>query len=705
MNTTGILFSLAFLLFPAMAMPQAAAPPSTRTEAQTDVYFGRTVADPYRWLEDDRSAETAAWVKEQNAYTESALSAIPFRDALRKRIQRLTEYPRTSTPFQHGQYLFWFENSGALNQSVLYVRGPQDKQPRVLLDPNTLSTDGTVALGTTGFSRDARYMGYALSTAGSDWEEIRIREVATGKDLSERIPWVKFSGIAFKGNGFYYSRYAAPEAGKALSGKIEYHKVYYHTLGQDPANDVLVYEDKAHPLRNFSAQVTDDERYLILYGSESTSGNNLLVKDLSNPKSNWVTLADGFDYDFSVVHNQGSVFWIFTNEQAPNFRVVTQDISTPGPEGRKVFINELQCLMQSVSIAKNTVVVNALEDVHSKLLRYDFAGKLLGDLSLPGIGMVDAVNTETESDSLFFSFSGWTTPPTVYRYLCSSNQRSLYKQTVVPFSVEDYETRQVFYNSKDGTRIPMFIVGKKGMKLDGQNPCLLYGYGGFNISVTPNFSALRMAFLEQGGIFAVANIRGGGEYGERWHKAGTLLNKQHVFDDFIAAAEYLKKEGYTSTGKLAIHGRSNGGLLIGAVMTQRPDLCQVALPGVGVLDMLRYHKFTIGWAWATDYGTSDSLVHFNNLMQYSPLHNIKKVSYPATMIITSDHDDRVVPAHSFKFGATLQAHQQGNNPVLVRIDVNAGHGAGKPLAKQIGEWADIWAFTMQQLGMKPVFRD
>lgn len=674
--------------------------PKTKKVDTVDVYFGTKVSDPYRWLEDDNSKETAEWVKQENAVTHDYLSKIPFREKVKTRLTQLWNYEKISAPVKHGAYYYFYKNDGIQNQSVLYKQKDLGSEATVALDPNKLSTDGTVALGGTGFDKKGKYMAYAFSKAGSDWEEINIIEVETGKKLPDALKWVKFSGISFKGDGFYYSRYDAPTQGKELSKKNEYHKVYFHKIGEDQSKDVLVYEDRNNPLRNFGAGVTDDERFLIITGSESTSGNNLLVKDLNDPKSEFKTIVSNFENDFNVIDNNDDILLVQTNYAATNYQLIGIDFNNPSAKLWRTIIGQTNDLLKDVTISEKKLIANFLVDVQSRLLRYNFAGELLGDIELPQVGMVDAISSNRESSELFFTFQNWTTPQEIYKYDVNKNNRELYKKPTVPFSTDLFETKQVFYNSKDGTKIPMFITYKKGIEINGNNPCFLYGYGGFNISVTPSFSASRMVFLENGGIFAVANLRGGGEYGEKWHKAGTVLNKQNVFDDFISAAEYLIKEKYTSSDKLAIHGRSNGGLLIGAVMTQRPDLFKVALPGVGVLDMLRYHKFTIGWAWATDYGTSADEKEFSYLLKYSPVHNVKQVAYPATMVVTGDHDDRVVPAHSFKFAATLQANQQGSNPTLIRIDVNAGHGAGKPTSKQIDEWSDIWSFVMYNLGMK-----
>jgi len=695
-----VFFSCFISVFFFKSMAQVNYPVSRKSDQQ-DTYFGKTIADPYRWLEDDHSEETADWVKRQNSATEAYLEKIPFRKKIRERLQVLSNYEKFSAPFHKGKYYFYYNNSGMQNQSVLYFREGLSGEPRVAIDPNTFSADGTQALGTIGLSKDGKYLAYQVSSAGSDWQEIRIMELPSCKPLPEVIRWVKFSGIAFKGDGFYYSRYDEPAKDKALSGKNENHKIFFHRIGTDPGSDVLIFEDPEHPLRNFGATVTEDEKYLVISSSESTSGNAVKFRKTDDAASKWNILTETFDHDFELVDNENGMLFFRTNYKAPNYELIGIDAENPSLENRKIVIGQAQDLLQSAEVAGSIFLCKYLVNVQNKVYRYSRKGLLLGEMALPGIGMADGISCEKESGEVFFTFSNWTSPLSVYRYDAEKNTTSLYRTTKVAFDPSQYETKQVFYPSKDGTKIPMFITCKKGTPQDGKNPCFLYGYGGFNISVTPSYAATRMVFLENGGIFAVANIRGGGEFGENWHKAGTILNKQNVFNDFISAAEYLFTEKYTSREKLAIHGRSNGGLLIGAVMTQRPDLCRVALPAVGVLDMLRYHKFTIGWAWATDYGTSENEKEFINLLKYSPLHNVKDDSYPSTMVLTADHDDRVVPAHSFKFAATLQEHQKCKFPVLARIDVKAGHGGGKPLSKVIDEWADIWAFTLYELGMNP----
>jgi prolyl oligopeptidase len=572
--------------------------------------------------------------------------------------------------------------------------------PRLLLDPNTLSADGTVSLSGLGISADVKYLAYATSKAGSDWEEIRVMEIQTGKILEDKLSWVKFSGISWQGNGFYYSRFDTPAKGSELTAGNVNHKVYFHIAGTSQDQDKLVYEDKDHPKRNFDALVTDDESILFIFGSESTSGNSVIAKELQNAKAGFITLDDQFQSDYHYIDHDGSTVYFLTNRNAPKYKVVAMDLHRPPTEFWKDILPEQKDLLEGVTACQDKFVVKYLKDVSSKLYVYSRSGQQEKEIKLPGIGMVDEVFGDRHDSLMFFSFVTFVAPPTVYKYNLNTASITVYSKPQIDFNSDALETRQVFYTSKDGTSVPMFITCKKGLVLDGNNPTFLFGYGGFNISYAPEFRIDRAIFLENGGVYAVANMRGGGEYGEEWHKAGTKCNKQNVFDDYIAAAEYLISQKYTSHAKLAIHGRSNGGLLIGAVMTQRPDLARVALPTVGVLDMLRYQNFTIGRAWSTDYGLSDNETEFRCLFKYSPLHNVRPVAYPATLVLTGDHDDRVVPAHSFKFAATLQEKNTGTDPTIIRIDVNAGHGGGKPISKQIDEFTDMWSFVFYNLGMK-----
>jgi prolyl oligopeptidase len=676
--------------------------PSTRKVDTVTDYFGTKIADPYRWLEDDRSAETGEWVKAQNVVTFDYLSKIPFRDKIKERLTKIWNFEKVTAPFKKGKNYFFYKNNGIQNQSVFYVQEGLNGTPKILLDPNALAADGTASLGGMAISKDSKYLAYSINRAGSDWEEIFVMEIEEAKKLADDIKWVKFSDIAWKGDGFYYSAYDAPKKTTSeLSNKNEYHKVYYHKVGDDQSKDVLVYEDKNHALRNFSASTTHDEKLLLLYGSESTSGSSLAVKELDKPNSPFITLVDNFENNYSVVANDANFLYVTTDKGAPKYQLLKIDIhGKPDYENWKKIIPQSTDLLESVAESNGKFIAKYLKDVTTRLFIFDKEGKKEKEIVLPGLCKVDALDSDKDDSLAFFSYNTFIAPPVIYKYNIVTNKMSIWFKPVIDFKSDDFETKQIFYTSKDGTKIPMFITCKKGLVLDGNNPCFLFGYGGFNSYYSPEFRMDRALFLENGGVYAIPGLRGGGDYGEDWHKAGTKCQKQNVFDDFIAAAEYLIKEKYTSHAKLAIHGRSNGGLLIGAVMTQRPDLARVAIPTVGVMDMLRFHKFTIGWSWTSDYGSSDNKDEFNCIIKYSPLHNLKEVEYPATLVTTGDHDDRVVPAHSFKFIATLQEKQQGNNPVLVRIDTNAGHGAGKPTSKQIDEFADIWSFVFYNLGMK-----
>ncbi len=679
--------------------------PETAREDVTDNYFGTEVAEPYRWLENDTSAATGEWVIAQNELTYSYLDNIKFRPALKERLTKIYDYPKYGSPFKKNDKYYFFKNDGLQNQSVLYSQASLDAEPEVLLDPNKLSDDGTVALSQIAFSNNGKYLAYSIARSGSDWNEIYIMDLATKTLLKDVIKWVKFSGIAWQADGFYYSAYDAPVAGKEFSNKNEYHKIYFHKVGDAQTADKLVFENKKFPLRNCGAAVTDDEKYLVISETESTSGNSLHIKDLSKPNAPLVTLEAGFENDYNVVDHVNGKLYVLTNWKASNQQLMEVDPAKPARENWKTILPETENVLEGVSILGGKIVAEYLQDASNHVYTYDFTGKKLAEVALPAIGTVSGFSGDKDDNEAFYTFTSFTFPPTIYRYDVAQNKSEVFRKTEVNFNPEDYVSEQQFYTSKDGTKVPMFITYKKGLKKNGKNPTMLYGYGGFNISLNPSFSVARIPFLEQGGIYVVANIRGGGEYGEKWHKAGTKMQKQNVFDDFIGAAEYLIAQKYTSPEKLAINGGSNGGLLIGACMTQRPDLFAVAIPEVGVLDMLRYQKFTIGWAWATDYGTSEeSKEMFEYLKAYSPLHNVKEgVKYPATMVMTGDHDDRVVPAHSFKFAATLQHANTGNYPSLIRIDTKAGHGAGKPVAKVIDAQADMWAFVMYNLGMKPKF--
>lgn len=695
--------SLSFLpaLCCSICIAQPSPYPETKKWDQKDTYFNTAVEDPYRWLEDDNSAETATWVKRQNVVTEDYLSKIPFRDKLKQRLTQLWNYPKQTVPSKQGSYYFFYKNDGIQNQNVLNIQKDLSSPPAVFLDPNMFSKDGTTSLSGTSISNNSKYFAYSISKGGSDWNEICVREIRTSSNLKDTLKWVKFSGISWQKNGFYYSSYGAPEPGNELKKKNEFHKIYYHELNTPQSADKLIYEDKNQPQRNFGAGVTDDERFLYIAGSQGTSGNDLVVKNLNMPGSDFIRIVTGFDNDFDVLDNSGESLIIQTNHAARNGKVILVDTKNPGKENWKDLIPERDGdVLQGITVASDKLIVRYMKDAVNYLEIFDRNGRSEKIIKPDILGTIENVSGHRNDSLVFYSITSFVYPSVVYMYNINSKKISEHYKPKINFDLDNYETRQVWYNGKDGTRIPMFIVHKKGIVLDGNNPTFLYGYGGFNISMNPSFAVWRLAFLELGGIYVSANIRGGGEYGEAWHKAGTKLQKQNVFDDFIAAAEYLINSKYTNPSKLAIHGRSNGGLLVGACMTQRPDLFKVALPAVGVLDMLRYHKFTIGWAWAVDYGSSENKDEFEALYRYSPLHNIKSgTNYPATLVTTADHDDRVVPAHSFKFISELQRKQSGDNPVLIRIDVMAGHGAGKPTSKLIDEWADILSFTMFNLGV------
>lgn len=673
--------------------------PETRQGEATNDYFGTAVADPYQWLENDTASGVTEWVKAENEVTENYLSQIPYRDKIKARLTEIWDYPKYSSPFKEGDWYYFYKNDGLQNQSVLYRQKGLDAEPEVFLDPNTLSNDGTASLASVAFSRDHKYCAIGYAQSGSDWNELFVMDVATKERTADRIRWVKFSGATWYKNGFYYSRYDEPVKGKEYSNANEFMKIYYHELGQPQERDQLVYEDKAHPLRYFNAEITEDERFLLINISEGTSGSEVLVKDLSKGERDFKTLFAGFENNFNVIENNGDKILAVTDKDAPRYRLVEVDPANPQSENWKDIVPQSEDLLEGASTCGGKLFITYLKDASSRMYQFNMDGSGKKEIVLPGIGTVSGIGGRKEHTEAFYSFTSFTSPGEIYRYDLNTGKSELFRKTEAKFNPEDFETRQVFYPSKDGTKIPMFIMYKKGIKLDGNNPTLLYGYGGFNISLTPSFSISRIMFLEKGGVYAIANLRGGGEYGEDWHKAGMLEKKQNVFDDFIGAAEFLIKEKYTSSEKLAIHGGSNGGLLVGACMTQRPELFKVAIPAVGVLDMLKYHKFTIGWGWAVEYGSSDKKEQFDYLVKYSPLHNVKDgVNYPATLIMTADHDDRVVPAHSFKFAAELQKKQQkGGNPVLIRIDSKAGHGAGKPTTKLIEDATDMWSFVLWNL--------
>jgi prolyl oligopeptidase len=673
--------------------------PQAKKVNQVDDYFGTKVADPYRWLEDDNSAETKAWVDEENKVTFSYLDKIPFRENVKKRLTQLWNYEKLTAPVKKAGMYFSFYNNGLQNQAVLCVQ-KNLKDARVeLLDPNKLSADGTVSFSGWDVSKNGKYLAYGISKAGSDWVEIHVMEIAGKKELSDKIEWVKFSGISCCKNGFYYSRYDAPESGKALTKQNTGHKVYYHEVGTAQSADKLVFADATHPDRNFTAGVTDDEKYLVLSGSESTSGNSLWIKEVNDATNKWHKLVDNFENDYNVVHNSGNNFYVQTNYKASNQRLVKISLANIEEKYWQEIIPQQKDLLEGVQYADRKFIASFMHDVASRMNVYDTNGLLLNEANLGGLCKVNDLSTSDKDTIAFFTRATFIAPPAVYIYNVKENRTELFFQPKTDFKSEDYETKQVFFTSKDGTKIPMFITAKRGIEQNGNNPCFVFGYGGFNAYYSPEYRTDRALFLEAGGVYCVPGIRGGGDYGEDWHKAGTKCKKQNVFDDFIAACDYLVAEKYTSHEKLAIHGRSNGGLLIGAVMTERPDVAKVCIPTVGVLDMLRFHLFTIGRAWTIDYGCSENKDEFACLYKYSPLHNVKKTNYPATLVLTGDHDDRVVPAHSFKFAATLQENQTGNEPIIIRIDKNAGHGAGKPTAKQIDEYGDMWSFVFYNLGV------
>lgn len=673
--------------------------PETKRIDHVDTYFGEQINDYYRWLEDDRSTETEAWVKAQNVVTYGYLEQIPYRNQLKSRMEQLWNYEKISAPFKEGDYTYYYKNNGLQNQSVLYRKDKVGKE-EIFLDPNTFSKDGTTSLGGINFSKDGSLVAYAISEGGSDWRKVIIMEAKTKKIIGDTIVDVKFSGVSwYKNEGFYYSSYDKP-VGSELSAKTDQHKLYYHKLNTSQKTDKLVFGGDVKR-RYVGGYVSEDEKYLFISAANSTSGNELYYLDLSIPDAKIVTLIDNYENDNDVLDNKGSKVYLVTNYKAPNKRVVTFDLSNPEKENWKDCIAETENVL-SPNTGGGYIFASYMKDAVSFIKQYDYNGKLVRDIQLPGVGTAGGFGGKEKETTLYFSFTNYVTPGTTYAFDPKTGKSEVYQKPKVDFNSADYESKQVFYTSKDGTKIPMIITYKKGTKLNGKNPTILYGYGGFNVSLTPSFSIANAVWLENGGVYAVANLRGGGEYGKKWHDAGTQLKKQNVFDDFIAAAEYLIKEKYTSSDYLAIKGGSNGGLLVGAVMTQRPDLVKVALPAVGVLDMLRYHTFTAGAGWAYDYGTSEqSKEMFEYIKGYSPVHNVKAgTKYPATMITTGDHDDRVVPAHSFKFAAELQAKQAGDNPVLIRIDVNAGHGAGKSVAATIQENVDMQVFTLYNMGVK-----
>lgn len=678
--------------------------PITKKDNIVDTYFGVKVSDPYRWLENDTTKETAAWVKAQNKVTSTYLAKIPFRNKLKERLTNLANYEKIGAPFKKNGKYYFYKNNGLQNQSVLYVQNSLDSQAEVFLDPNKLSEDGTVALTGISFSKDGKYFAYTVSRSGSDWREIYVMDIATRKLLNDHIQWAKFTGASWQGDGFYYSAYDAPVAGKEFSNINENHKIYFHKIGEPQSKDVLVYQNSKYPKRFYSASVSEDQRILFIFESGEGRGNALFMKDLTKADASIEQLASDFNYEYTPIEVIGNQIFLSTNYGAPKSKVMVADIASPKLENWKDLVPESASVLSGAEVIGGKLMLTYDKDASNHAFLYGTDGKLLNEVKLPSLGSV-GFSGDKDDNLAFYSFTSFTFPGAIYKYNVETNESTLYRAPKVDFNPEEFVTEQVFYPSKDGTKIPMFLTYKKGLKRDGSNPIFLYGYGGFNISLNPGFSTTRIPFLENGGIYAQTNLRGGGEYGEKWHLAGTKMQKQNVFDDFISAAEYLIAKKYTNKQKIAIVGGSNGGLLIGACVNQRPDLFKVAIPEVGVMDMLRYHKFTIGWNWASDYGTSeDNKEMFEYLKAYSPLHTFKKgITYPAILVTTADHDDRVVPAHSFKYAATLQTASNGKNPALIRIDSKAGHGSGKPISKVLEEQADIYSFIMYNMGMKPKF--
>lgn len=675
--------------------------PATKKVAQEDNYFGTKISDPYRWLENDNSDETKAWVEAENKITRNYLSAIPYRSKVKEKLEAMWNFPTYSPPFREGGYYYIYKNDGLQNQSVLYRQKGLSGVMEVFIDPNKLSKDGTAAVGNITFSRNKKYAAYTVAEAGSDWEKAFVMEVESKKLRTDQLDKLKFTGLSWKqDDGFYYSRFPDPEEKTKMTDQNHDQKLYYHKLGTPQSADKLIYEDKSHPQRFVGGYLTEDGRFLIIQESEGTSGSQILVQDQKTGQTDFTMLVKGFDTEASVIDNDGDRLLVRTNAGAPNYQVVSIDPKSLAMSDWKTIIPTRTKLLEGVNTAGHRLFLSYLEDASSRIYQTKYSGELEREIRLPGIGTATGFGANKEDQEVFYSYTSFNQPPNIYRQNIATGANSLFHKSEAKINADDFKTLQTFFTSKDGTKVPMFITYKKGMKLDGNNPTLITGYGGFNIPVTPSFGISNAFFLQQGGIFVLVTLRGGSEYGEDWHKAGMLENKQHVFDDMIAAAEFLIEKKYTNSSKLAMRGGSNGGLLVGAVMTQRPELFKVAIPQVGVMDMLRYHTFTIGHAWATEYGSSDKEADFRNLVRYSPLHNLKPgTAYPATLVTTADHDDRVVPAHSFKFAATLQAANSGPNPALIRIDSRAGHGGGKPISKVIEEQADIWSFVMYNLGM------
>ena len=677
--------------------------PETKKVDQVDDYFGTMVSDPYRWLENDTSAETSEWVNIQNELTRSYLDSLPYREKIQNRLTELWNYPKQGIPSKAGDNYFFYKNDGLQAQSVLYIMRGLDAEPEVFLDPNTLSKDGTVALASYKVSKDGQFFAYAISRSGSDWNEIFVIDVETKKQLSDHLNWVKFSGISWHGNGFYYSRYPAPKSGTELSALNQNHTVYFHQIGSSQTTDKVVFNDPENPAFSYYGGTTYDNKYLIIYGSESTNGNSLRVKNLHDNAQKFILIDQGFDYDFNIVDNIGDSLLILTNKGATNYRLVVVDTKDPELKFNDL-IPQQDFPLQSVSVIGGKLFAQYIKDASDRVFMYQLNGDFVKEIELAGLGSLSGFNGNRNDSIVFYSYNSFIQPSSIYKFDVNKLTSELYFESEIDFDFDRYESNLVFVTSKDGTKVPAYITHKKGISLDGNNPTLLYAYGGFNISMTPSFSISNLVFLENGGVYVMACLRGGGEYGESWHKAGMRLNKQNVFDDFISTAEYLIDKKYTNKDKLAIRGGSNGGLLVGACLAQRPELFKVALPAVGVMDMLRYQKFSAGVFWVDEYGSSDDKEMFDYIYRYSPLHNLKSgVEYPATLVTTADHDDRVVPAHSFKFIASLQSHQKSNNPVLIRISKKAGHGAGKPTQKIIEEYTDIWTFVFKNLAIESIY--
>jgi prolyl oligopeptidase len=698
------IYTLAMIMNPSFAQIKMSQQPTNKKDNTTDTYFGHNIKDPYRWLEDDNSTETAAWVKAQNKHTETYLNQIPLRKKVQTDLTKLWNYAKFGSPMKEGNYYLFYKNDGLQNQSILYIQKGINGKPEEFLNPNTINSEGTSSLNTVSLSQNQKYCAYSVSKAGSDWQDIFLIDVATKTKMNDEINYSKFSGISWKGDeGFYYSGYDKPDEANKFSAKTEFQKIYFHKIGTSQNDDKLIYEDKNHPLRYKGAYLTEDEHYLILSLSEGTDGSEIHYWDIKDPsQTSFKKLSEGFDFNQDVIDNLGDKILIYTNYEAPNYRLVIVDPKNPQRENWKNFISEKSIKLDGITRVGNRFFASYLDKACSKIDMYDLQAKMLKTIQLPGLGTASGFSGSANDDHTFYTFTSFNKPPTVFKYDLTNNKSTLFKQPILGIKLAETKIEQMWFTSKDGTKVPMFIYHRADVNLKkGNLPVFLYGYGGFNISLTPSFSVPLTYFVQQGGVYVMVNLRGGSEFGEKWHEAGMLSKKQNVFDDFIGAAEFLIKQGITNHNKLAIHGRSNGGLLVGACMTQRPELFKVALPGVGVLDMLRYHKFTVGWGWVVEYGSSEKETDYNYLIKYSPLHNIKKnVDYPATMITTADHDDRVVPAHSFKYAATLQEKNSSKNPMLIRIDTQAGHGAGKSTTKQINEWADVISFVMYHLDMK-----